>query len=278
MLIISENNPSGTAKLLNSLKQHTSGIESIAVLCNADALEMKTYKAAIAEYAHFFNIQLFDCTQLEQCLAHLKNTFALVAQDAVYLIQDIHLPDYLASLEKTGAYGFYFAYSSQALPFYNNHDEQLLIPSQHVYQDLYAWKFNCCSYALFNNYDMTLLRKTDLAQRILTLHSRNPHTDLATLKQEWITDISIDLHQVGLFAVNSPLGGNATVITTSITIPTCFSPPPGRGYRTPLDIERKRKRKERLNQQRELQAQGVLKRERRLKKNRCHDTITQKEQ
>lgn len=134
-------------------------------------------------------------TAVDQALRTILNTTAhdhvLMIHSKVQVTSNINLNYCINMLEKTGAYGFYFAYSAQNAP----------CTLQHICNDTYAWKFSCGGLALFHNNDMTLFRKKDML------------------------NTSIDRHAVGLCLQQPVLSGDITKITTTIETPEVFRPP-----------------------------------------------------
>ncbi len=261
VLVWSPNNVTVCAQTLDSIINYTTDIQQIFVIY--EKIADQEYKALKEQYdmVNFFAIQ-----ELSQCLEQLRTEYILVTQDATQLNNNINIETYIKHLKKTKAYGFYFAYGAQEPPFYDHQSETPAILTQHIYDDLYAWKFNCGRYALFNNYDMTLMKTTDFLGRCAHFTKKNNYSSLSYFLKTWLKSCAIDLHAVGLCSSTGALSNSITPITTAIELPPFFDPPPGRGYRTPLDLERKRLRKERLQERWQTQTPDELQKKRRLKK------------
>ena len=261
VLIWSPNNAIACAQALNSIIAHTSHLQRLFVVYESTADE--AYGALKERYD---TIKFFSMQELSQCLEQLSTDYILVAQDTVRLNKTINIDTNIKHLLKTGAYGFYFAYGAQELPFHDHHGNTSVILTQHIYDDVHAWKFNCGRYALFNNYDMTLMKTTDFLSKCQHITKKNNSSSLSYFLKTWLKSTAIDLHAVGLCASTGILSSSVTPITTVIDLPPFFDPPPGRGYRTPLDLERKRLRKERLQERWQTQTSEEVAKKRRLKK------------
>ncbi len=140
------------------------------------------------------NAQDSQLNDFDQSILTVLNTtphdHVLIMKTKIQVTNDINLKDCIKMLEKTGAYGFYFAYSAQAAP----------CTLQHICNDTYAWKFSCGNRTLFNNIDMTLFRKKDILNK------------------------SIDMHAVGLCLQKPVLSGTITKMTTKIEMPEVYKP------------------------------------------------------
>lgn len=246
--------------LLDSIKQYAHGLNTICLVHDPE-LEVQ-----INQFITTYPLSLQVCTLAEfvSCTYNLNGDYLLIATDTVSLIKDLDISLYTSHLKKTGAYGFYFAFSYSTPPF-NAQEGQPRVWAQSVYKDVYTWKFNCGLTALFNNLDMTLLRAKDVYKQLSCLNHEKC-MNISELKKEWAMANSADLHQVGLFLKEKIMSGTYQINSKPIKLPVCFELPEGRGYRSPADLERKRTRKKRLEEKRAQPNYGQLSHERRIKK------------
>lgn len=266
VLLFSTQNTACCMQALNALQHNASGFASIYVLYET---------APDAEYASLLNkypsVRFFSFAQMDTLLSLLKQNYLLLLNETTLLKESINLKQHCKHLDKTGAYGFYFDYAPDRLPFGNEQKNDIPILFQHVYDDVYAWKFNCGQFALFNNYAITLVRSIDFITRSKTITNKKNCASLAQFLKAWLSDTHVDMHDVGLFSSQQLMNAPHTPITTTIKLPPYFDPPPGRGYRTPADIERKRVRKERLQERWRAESTHEISTKRRLKKRRIED-------
>lgn len=216
-IILSQANPEGLACLVHSLTTNATGIASITVLYEAhNRAQLECYQAYAQEHPEICCVQ---CTRkstylaLKKALNNSTNEYVLIARDRVDLVCDLDIHACVQELERTFAYGYYLNYAQSKKPFYYKHIEQEMIPSQHIAGNTCAWKFNCGVYALYNNIDMTLLRKNDVLERLATVADPE-HKTMQAFFDTWHTNQEIDGHMVGLLCAQPILKGKRTSITT----------------------------------------------------------------
>lgn len=208
VVIISVDNPEGVARALASINQHVRGTQKITVFYALDQLEEKDYKAVknqfpVVDFIHaepsdFFNTILFH-------LHESKQSHVLLMRDKTIISEDIDLAMYRGHLEATGAYGVYFAFNPDQQPFSRQNLDQPEVPFVHLYDDMYAWKFSCGKWTFFNNIDLTLMRKKDLVEQVMSLGNKKDIKTMKALYKEWHKSKAVNLHAVGLFCKTSPL-------------------------------------------------------------------------
>ncbi len=215
-IILSSDNAQELKRLLESLEKHIEGLAHINILYQATTpAMMQAYTALEKKHASYNFIMLNNESAHDALLSLLLGTHqdhVLLALDNVYLTQHINLTACILELERTHAYGFYFNFDPIKNPFYFTSIQKENIPSQQINTELYAWKFNCGKYALYNNIDMTLFRKQDLIARLQTLPPHKEKTITAFLNA-WHTYTQIDGEMVGLLYKTSKLRGKRTSIT-----------------------------------------------------------------
>lgn len=190
-IIISHNNPQNIQRLFNSLDMHAQDIQEIWLCYQADTQEIELQYRKIfldnVNNVHNFSISGTSIkNNLHTLLNNCQSNHILICTDSVYLQVPTSINACIQELERTGAYEFYL---------HIGHDSQV-IQDQHLWQDLYASKFNASKYAWFNSLDTTLIRKSDFLQRVDTI------PDTATLSEfitAWSNDLSIDLSAAGLY-------------------------------------------------------------------------------
>lgn len=220
-LIILSNNIKDVRVLLKSLPQHVTGIDTVSILHEKqDSITHNLYKQLETIYPQ---VQCFSTAHapINECIHDIlqksMHKHIIIATDTHYAIESIDIPECIIELEKTGAYGFYFGFAHTS-PFYSAIIKKL-IPHEHIYQDLYAWKFECEKKKnqsnrhkdpyKHNNLDMTLLRKQSILERINKLSaSNNPKkhngqkqtpTILSNFIHQWQKYEYQNMHNIGLF-------------------------------------------------------------------------------
>lgn len=255
MLIFFENNLDGLSLLLDSISMYMNGLERIFIVYD-DHIPTNPLEKLINHSS--IDIHLIPFIEISNIEKLLKNDYVLISTDLLYLHSNLNIRDFINHLEKTGAYGFYFSYTPTENPF--------SLHTQHIYEDIYAWKFNCGGFAFFNSLDMALMKTKDAIKQLASITPKKTVACIADFKNEWLSAHTADMHQVGLFLKESLTKGTYQLSNKLITLPPYFDPPPGRGYRTPNDFIRKRERKIRLTENRKLLESGQTARPRLIKK------------
>ncbi len=207
-VILSENNPEKVQRLLNSLNKHAQGIDEIWLFfeANTPELEARYYKLQLDYpndlHTFLINGSSFNTTFLSW-LKECTSKHLFICRDTVELNDDVDISSCILELERTGAYAFYLSVDH----------EHAHIPSQHVWDDLYASKFYAAENAWFNTLDMTLLRTDDVQKRILSLNQSSSITHFISL---WTQDLSLDLFNAGLFFDASKVCGQLSSLQTPL--------------------------------------------------------------
>lgn len=253
MLIFVENREKLTC-LLNSIKEYAYGLSTIYLVHDHEIT------LQLNQLIELYPLSIKVCTTVELLALHYQfdSEYLLIATDTISLIKKLDISLYILHLRKTHAHGFYFSFCPQEPPFKNQH-------SQHIYQNIHAWKFNCGGSMLCNALEMTLLRTNDAIKQLRCINQENC-LFVTQLKNEWLSANSADLHQVGLFLEEKIITGSCNTNYKPLPLPSCFELPEGRGYRTPADLKRKRDRKKRLHEKRIQPENEKLTHERRVKK------------
>lgn len=219
-IIISSGDSQALERLLTSLKNHVTGIESITVLFHKN-------KKAMADCQVLFpNVQFTKVagqtvnSALKKALFQGNARHVLLTHDALFVQQDLDLASALHDLETTQAHAYYFGYTPSLLPFYSTQTGEL-VPCQHVWEELHTWKFRVAPTLLSNTLDMTLFAKQTVLERLqLVPDAKTTYYFI----DAWHTTPMPHQHSVGLFGTQHVLGGtlNATnlLINHPMHVPT----------------------------------------------------------
>ncbi|MGE0009532.1 MAG: glycosyltransferase family 2 protein [Candidatus Babeliales bacterium] len=222
-ILLSNDNPTGLQTLIESIIAHTSGIKDIVGIYHASNDTINThYHKVIAQHPSIKCMPVATdsaLAALKSCINKSTSGHILLAQDIVYIKKPISFSACIYELERTGAYGFYLNYAQNKMPFYFPQSKKEHIASQILNNELSAWKFNCGTFALYNNIDMTLLRKHDLLTRLDTLEPKATFS-LDAFLGAWHTNKAIDGHMIGLYYQDAHLdGGRTRIVTPAIEKP-----------------------------------------------------------
>ncbi len=215
IMILSLNNPAGLKRLLKSMYDYAQALESVTVIFEASSPEITDdYQAVHDSHPHTKFVSTKNKSArsiISSVLENSSQNHIMLARDTIYLINHFNITECILELERTFAYGFYFSFAHNKTPFYYESTQKENIPHQLVQHNIYAWKFNCGRYALYNNIDMTLLRKSDLVARI-NMVPQTSERSLASFLASWHSNKAIDGQMVGLFLAEAKLGGKRTSI------------------------------------------------------------------
>lgn len=206
-LILSSNNPKGAQQVIESLQTYAQGVGAISLCYQADTQEARNGYHQLINSNKLVNA--FTCTEISpketlySWVTNCPTPQILIARDNVVLTEPINLSENIRELERTFAYGFYFGIA---------HDQHLL-PDQHIWNDIYAWKFNTAKHAWCNHLDMTLLRTQDMQQRIAYLPNV---TDIDDFIRQWENDLSLNQSKAGLFFKALKVTGATSIITKKL--------------------------------------------------------------
>lgn len=208
-LILSDNNPEGLQKLLSS-RNKLDGVSAIHVLYSCDQAYKNLYEKLMQEHVDivFNNIadQSADAV-IKDTLQSIQHEHILFALDAVTVKEHIIISRCVQELEKTFAHAFYLGLNhEQAL---EAHD-----PDQHMYDDLYAWKFNCRTGKQYNNPVMTLYTR-DILQAVLRDVTG---TTISEFLSSWHSQL-VDERKIGLYFAQSKINISGNTVPESSEVP-----------------------------------------------------------
>lgn len=242
VILISTNYPKGAAATLHSFKKHLDGINSVTLCYAVDKIDASGYRSLETKFPWVRCVRCDDGALFEQIAYQVEQSgadYILLARDKMRLLEDLSIRTYVSDLESTQAYGVYFAFTPDQAPFFDTKKQRDAISYVHLYDDIYAWKFCCGKFALFNNIDLTLMRKHDVLDRIAQLMRHREMQSIESFYRIWQTDTALDQHQIGLFCQKSPLDGVRTPISTVIPLPKCIRKKKQNGQFNFLEYERK---------------------------------------
>jgi len=190
VVILSHTKPKNVKSLLCSLYLQTTGIKNIYVLYTPSHTTENSYKELKTLYP---SVQFIPTRQqpvadtLHTLLQKSDQKHIIIAKDTTSVKKPLNIQECIVQLEQTFAHGFYFNFS---------HDQKL-IPYQHIWNKIYAWKFNCGPRFLWNTVDMTLFRKKDILKQLELLENNTP--TVHGFLNAWDKNNYIDDQMVGLF-------------------------------------------------------------------------------
>ena len=201
LVIFSYNRPGQLYALLESVKQHVSGLSSVSVLYRTDSAR---YEIAYEKVKKSFpgvawHRQKNPPHDFKPLLLLILEKFTtdhvLFAVDDIVVKDKVNLAVCVQALEQTKAYAFYLRLGKNIIYSYNS---DILNPApMHVSitDDIYAWRF--CQgrgdWAYPHTVDMTLYRLAD----ILPAFKHFPYHSPNTLEEHW-SGLGHDKKMIGL--------------------------------------------------------------------------------
>lgn len=140
--------------LLNELSLLLVHYDKLCIFFTHDYAKHHDLVTSYAQYQFYQSSQEDVFQDIQRCAQQSTHPYMLLMHTGIQLTEQINLSYYMQALEKTGAYGFYFAFSS------NETKDSL----QHLFDEVYAWKLAWCAKEFWSNQDMTLLRTQDIVQ------------------------------------------------------------------------------------------------------------------
>lgn len=209
VVILSTGSLAKLSHLINSLEQYVSHVNKINVITQAETSELQSY-AKKHPKVNFINLLHETCNKvLFSCAANSTEQHILIVKDTVFVDQPIYLNTCIQDLERTQAHAFYFGFMHNRFPFLCQETGRELLPHQHVWKNIYAWKFRAGYARLCNNLDMTLFNKSTLLERITNI---DPSITLCAFLDNWHQSDSVDYHGVGLFYDTPKLNGDLSIL------------------------------------------------------------------
>lgn len=190
-IIFSHNNPDALQNLFDSLEKYTQDIQEIWLCYQADTqdIELEYRKILIDNVNNIHNFSITGTSinnNLQELLNKCQCKHLLLCTDSIHFRESTPINHCILELERTGAYGFYLTIGS----------DPHSIPDQHLWQDLYASKFNASKYAWFNSLDATLLRKKDFLEKLSNIPDTTSISDFII---EWTNNLYLDITNAGLY-------------------------------------------------------------------------------
>lgn len=231
LMVISNNSAHSARKFLKEVNGSVTGISHVALIYTADQKkECAEYEKLTLDYPSVTFIksqknEIFDT--IHQHLNKVTEKYVVIAFDAVSINDDINITKYIQDLETTHAYGVYFGLGLSGPPFAFKENDQRSINYVHLYDEVYAWKFACGEYALFNNLDFSLFRKCDFIQRVKHLAKQHKAVKNSINYLEIVySDIKMNLHKIGLFCDYCPVISDQIPNYASIPLPAVLKKHP----------------------------------------------------
>ncbi len=189
LIIFSYNRPLQLYAYLESVQKYVTNLKETFLLYRAsnDAFE-QAYQEVFKKYAH---VKLFRQVSqppqisfkpllLEIFLKHSHGDYVLFGVDDNLVTDNVDISTCTQALEKTGAYGFYLRHGFNTTQCYTLciDKDQPLPPLKEVAPDIFAWQFNTGTYDWNypNSLDMTLFRKKDIQEPLITMDYKTPNT------------------------------------------------------------------------------------------------------
>jgi hypothetical protein len=182
LIIFSFDRPLQLYALLESVRLHTTDINSIAVIYRTsnDRYNKAFHEVASqfpdVQFLHQKNISHFK-TLTVQAIEESTSDYVIFAVDDNVVKDTIIIRECIDWLEKTDAYGFYLKLGLHLDYCYTENATQKIPPLTHIYKSIFAWEFESGEkdWHYPNTVDMTLYRKKDLISLFKSLEYTNPN-------------------------------------------------------------------------------------------------------
>ena len=150
LIVFSDNAPRQLESLLTTLERHTTGIDIITIIYNANNQETENYYQSITFQHNQINLIRKPAdhsefrTIIENCLSRKNNNYIVLSYDNLALQFPIDLSHCIYWLEQTKAHGFYLSLGIDTFNKLENvckgSSHQIL--SESLEQNIYNWESN----------------------------------------------------------------------------------------------------------------------------------------
>lgn len=205
LIIFSYNRPLQLYAYLESVQKYVTGLKETFLLYRAgnDDFE-KAYQEVFKTFTHVKTFRQvsqppqisFKPLLLEILLKHSHGDYILFGVDDNLVTDSVDINTCVQAIEQTNAYGFYLRHGFNTTQCYtlSIEQDQPLPPLKEVAPDIFAWQFKTGTYDWNypNSLDMTLFRKKDIQEPLITMDYKTPNT----LDVTW--DHAADRTKIGL--------------------------------------------------------------------------------
>ncbi|MGE0009530.1 MAG: glycosyltransferase family 2 protein [Candidatus Babeliales bacterium] len=210
LIILSNGILKDLSRIISSLNRNASDIKRVTVVLDKKTAELQTFAKKHAS-THFVYLTQQSCNEaLSSIVQKSSESHVIIAKDAIFIEQPIDIRACINELETTQAHAFYLGFMHTNMPFYNPETKREIVPHQHIWNNVYAWKFRIGYDRLCNNLDMTLFTKNTFIKRLQSLPEAQT---VCSFIDAWQQCNATNQHEVGLFYDNAKLGGNLSLHT-----------------------------------------------------------------
>ncbi len=184
LIIFSYNRPLQLYALLESIEKYVKGLQKIqAIFLSSNAHYHAAYKQVQKDFPQVvFHAQGNNPHQdfkplTMQAIERCSSAYLLFAVDDNLVKDYISIPECIAALEQTKAYGFYLRLGKNTYGPYGSISYDYLPEFTHINKQIVRWEFNKSIHywAYPNSVDMVILRKKDIKSHLSTFLFGTPN-------------------------------------------------------------------------------------------------------
>lgn len=206
LIVFSYNRPLQLYAFLESVEKFLHALDKISIIYRTSQnsyqegydIVKKKFSTAI-----FFEQKSNDFkTMLITAMNQSKSDYIIFGVDDIIVKDYVNLNTCIDSLQETSSYGFYLRLGKNIIQCYMHNDESTPVPiSKQINLDIYQWIFKDGKgdWKYPNTLDMTVYKKTDIKDNILSINFDNP----SSLEANWAAQSNYNL--TGLYFEESKI-------------------------------------------------------------------------
>jgi len=208
LVIFSYNRPLQLYALLESVEKYVKNLSETHIIFRADHDYLDAYKEVEKRFNHYKFHQQGNDPYSDFKILTLECTFSSPEEYIIYAVDDIVVKDEInilqctQTLQKTNAYGFYLRLGLNIQESYMMFINPTPLPEYNLVDNsicIYTFNNSCGDWRYPNTVDMTIYKKEDIKNDLLSINMVNP----TTLEYHW-HHLS-DYNKKGLFFAESKI-------------------------------------------------------------------------
>lgn len=186
LIIFSYDRPMQLYALLESIKKHIVGFESISIIYRSSSQDYDVGYDRIKnefENVHFIRQKNGGESDFKPLLIQIlyagKSPYVFFGVDDIIVKNDVDLRVCVRALKNYGAYGFYLRLGTHLTKCYSLHkDQPLPVSMTSIGENMVLWTFKdgFCDWHYPHSVDMTIYAKKDIVDSCVKLDYSNPNT------------------------------------------------------------------------------------------------------